>query len=118
MTTTNANTASRPVVFTREAIASIPMVPLGPMEGVLHKELWRSKSSTSGVLMIEEGHHLGAHTHRFNHHHMWVMQGHAAILGAHLGPGSYVHIPPGVEHDIDATGTEGCTLFYVYERPE
>jgi hypothetical protein len=28
-----------------------------------------------------------------------------------------VHIPSGIEHDIDATNTGGCTLFYLYARP-
>jgi quercetin dioxygenase-like cupin family protein len=30
--------------------------------------------------------------------------------------GAYVHIPAGVDHDIDATETDGCTLYYLYLR--
>jgi hypothetical protein len=45
---------------------------------------------------------------------MWVLDGSATMLGSHVGPGSFVHIPSGVEHDIDARATQGCADFYVY----
>jgi hypothetical protein len=45
---------------------------------------------------------------------MWVLEGRANILGAEVGPGTYVHVPSGVAHDIDAGTTDGCTLFYLY----
>ena len=108
--------ARPPVVLAAEVIATLPVVPLGPLEGVTHRVLWQNDSSMSGVLTVEPGWHLGRHTHRVNHHHMWVLEGHATILGAELGPGSYVHIPSGVEHDIEAGTTEGCTVFYLYVR--
>ena len=41
----------------------------------------------------------------------------AVVLGTELGPGGYVHVPDGVEHDIDATGSDGCTVYYLYLRP-
>jgi hypothetical protein len=113
----DVNVSAKPTIISREAIAQVPLVPLGPMEGVLHKILWRAGTSIAGTLTVEKGHRLGAHTHRVNHHHMWVLHGHATILGTVLGEGSYVHIPSGVEHDIDATTTEGCTVFYLYEQP-
>ena len=109
-------TTRQPVVLTSEAIAVLPSVPLGPLEGVTHRVLWRNDASMAGVLTVEPGRHLGAHTHRANHHHMWVLDGRATILGTELGPGSYVHIPSGVEHDIDAARTDGCTVFYLYLR--
>ena len=68
----------------------------------------------AGVLTVEAGHRLGAHAHRVNHHHLWALSGRATILGTELGPGSYVHAPSGVEHDIDACSTGGCTVFYLY----
>jgi quercetin dioxygenase-like cupin family protein len=46
-----------------------------------------------------------------------VLEGRATIVGAELGAGSYVHIPSGVDHDLDATRTNGCTVFYLYLRP-
>ena len=30
---------------------------------------------------------------------------------------AYVHIPSGVDHDIDATSSDGCTVYYLYIRP-
>lgn len=87
------------------------------MGGVTHRVLWHDATSMAGVLTVAGGHRLGAHAHRVNHHHMWVVDGRASVLGSDLGPGSYVHIPSGVEHDIDATTSDGCTVFYLYVAP-
>jgi hypothetical protein len=48
---------------------------------------------------------------------MWILDGRAIILGGELDPGSYVHIPGGMEHDIDASATDGCTLLYLCLSP-
>lgn len=106
-----------PVVLTADAIAGIPAEPLGTIEGVLHRVMWRTKDSMAGVLTVSPGKRLGTHAHRVNHHHIWVVEGRAVILGKELGPGSYVHVPSGVNHDIDATESDGCTVFYLYLRP-
>ena len=105
-----------PVVLTSEAIGALPVERLGNLEGVTHRVLWRDGTSMAGVMTVEAGHHLGSHAHRENHHHMWILEGHADILGSVLGPGGYVHIPSGVDHDIDASTTEGCTFVYLYLR--
>jgi quercetin dioxygenase-like cupin family protein len=105
-----------PVVLTSDAIRALPVEPLGNLQGVTHRVLWRDGASMAGVMTIDAGRHLGDHAHRENHHHMWILEGRATILGTELGPGGYVHIPSGVEHDIDATATEGCTFFYLYLR--
>ena len=47
---------------------------------------------------------------------LWVLDGRAVILGEELDAGSYVHVPSGVDHDLDATATNGCTVFYLYIR--
>ncbi|HXX89615.1 MAG TPA: cupin domain-containing protein [Acidimicrobiales bacterium] len=104
------------VVMPAAAIEAQAWVPLGPMEGVTHRVLWQDGTSMAGVLRIEAGRRLGLHTHRVNDHHIWVLEGRAEILGHVLGPGSYVYEPSGVEHDIDASATEGCTVFYLYVR--
>ncbi|MGD9705943.1 MAG: hypothetical protein AB7Q42_21015 [Acidimicrobiia bacterium] len=106
-----------PIVLTPDAIAAIPPVPLGSIDGVTHRVLWTDGTSIAGVLTVEARHRLGAHTHHLNHHHLWVLEGRALVLGTEVGPGSYVHIPSGVEHDIDATTSDGCTVFYLYLRP-
>jgi quercetin dioxygenase-like cupin family protein len=110
-------TTAQPTVLTPDEIDALTFGPLGPMEGVVHKVLWSDGTSMAGVLRVDGGHHLGAHTHRVNHHHIWVLDGRATMLGTDLSAGSYSHIPSGVEHDIDATATEGCTVFYLYIRP-
>jgi quercetin dioxygenase-like cupin family protein len=111
------NTLSQPTVLSADAVANLAWGPLGHLPGVRHKVMWSDATSMAGVLTVDAGHRLGAHAHRANHHHMWVLDGHAVILGTFLGPGSYVHIPSGVEHDVDATDTDGCTVYYLYIRP-
>lgn len=115
--TTSASLTSVPTILTPEAVAVLPLEPLGPISGAMHRVLWRDGDSMAGVLTIEAGHRLGTHTHRTNHHHIWVLHGAARILGTELHAGSYVHVPSGVEHDIDASDTGGCTVFYLYARP-
>jgi hypothetical protein len=57
------------------------------------------------------------YTHRVNHHHIWLLEGCPTILGEEVHTGSYVRVPAGVAHDIDATATGGCTDFYLYAHP-
>jgi mannose-6-phosphate isomerase-like protein (cupin superfamily) len=106
-----------PLVLASEAVAALPVEPLGRFGGVRHRVMWRDGLSMAGVMHVDGGYRLGTHAHRVNHHHMWVIEGRAVIVGAELDPGSYVHIPSGVDHDVDATGTEGCAVFYVYSGP-
>jgi len=114
----DSSTKPVPVVLTAEAIARLPVLPLDPsIVGVSHRVLWRSDNSMAGVMTVDSGQHLGSHTHRLNHHHMWVLEGAAEIMGTAVGPGGYVHVPAGVEHDLDARSTSGCTVLYLYLRP-
>jgi hypothetical protein len=106
-----------PVTLTPDQIDALASERLGAIEGVRNKVLWRDDASMAGLLRVDAGSNLGDHAHRVNHHHVWILTGHADILGARLGPNSYVHIPAGVRHDIDATATEGCTFFYLYIKP-
>lgn len=109
--------AKSPVVLPADEVAALPVEPLGHLEGIGNQVLWRDASSMAGVLTIEAGHHLGAHTHRVNHHHVWVLDGRATILDEELDPGSYVHIPAGVEHDMSASDDGPCRIFYLYLEP-
>ena len=45
-----------------------------------------------------------------------MIEGRVEILGVEIGPGGYSHVPFGVEHDIDATNTDGCVVYYLYNR--
>jgi quercetin dioxygenase-like cupin family protein len=107
----------RVTLLSAEEIAALPETPLGHLEGITNRTLWRDATSMAGVLTVHAGHQLGAHTHRVNHHHFWVLEGEAEVLGSIVRPGSYVHVPAGVEHDIDARETGGCTVFYLYLAP-
>jgi quercetin dioxygenase-like cupin family protein len=110
--------ATEPTVMSAGAVGALAATSFGGLDGVSHKVLWQAGSSMAGLLVIAGGHHLGQHAHRRNQHHLWVVDGHAVILGTTLGPGGYAHIPSGIEHDIDARATEGCRVFYLYEAPE
>lgn len=110
-------TTSAPVVLTAAAIAALREEPLGQLPGVTHRVLWRAGTSMAGVLTVRAGHHLGAHAHRVNHHHIWVLSGQLRILDQDVGPGSYVHVPSGVAHDLDARASAGGTVFYLYVPP-
>lgn len=103
-----------PVVLDAAALEDLPEEPLGSLPGVRHRSVWTDGRSKAGVMRIDAGHHLGPHSHRLHHHHVWVIEGIARILDRDLGPGSYAHIPRGSEHDIDARATDGCTVFYLY----
>lgn len=113
----DARTSPPPVALTADAISALPLEPLAGIDGASHRVLWRDGTSMAGVLTVQAGHRLGTHAHHANQHHIWMLDGHAAILGAEIGPGSYVHVPHGVSHDIDATRSDGCTVFYLYLRP-
>jgi quercetin dioxygenase-like cupin family protein len=104
-----------PTVLTAADIGDRPEMPLGSIDGVAHRVVWQHGTSMAGRMTIAAGHHLGEHQHRRHAHHMWIVDGRVEILGVVLDTGSYVHVPPGVVHDLDARATEGCTLFYVYE---
>ena len=116
-------TASPAIVLGPQEIDALPWNPLGDHTGVALQDLWTDGTSRTGVLRVDPGRRLGRHTHRRHHHDYWLVAGHADVLGRWLGPGSYVHIPAGVEHDIDATETEGCTVYFAYtliahDRPD
>jgi quercetin dioxygenase-like cupin family protein len=113
----DTNLTISPTVLTPEVIEALPEVALEGIDGVRHRVLWHHETSMAGVMTVDGGRELGAHTHRENHHHIWVLEGSAEMLGQVVGPGSYVHVPAGVEHNTDARGTGGCTFFYLYIRP-
>ena len=116
--TSNPMSSDAPVatVLAAANIGALDEQPLGDLPGVNRRIFFRDDTSEAGTLRLAAGHRLGPHTHRENQHHMWVLAGEAKIAGSRLGAGSYVHVPAGVEHDIDATSTDGCTVFYLYVR--
>jgi mannose-6-phosphate isomerase-like protein (cupin superfamily) len=101
-------------LVTDEAAEALAWHPFEALEGVEYKLLWRSGQSVAGILRIAPGSSMSPHAHVRSHHHMWVIAGHAEMLGEQVGPGTYLHIPAGVEHGIHDVGDEGCTLLYLY----
>lgn len=114
--TTTSSGAPVATVLAAANIAALEEQPLGDLPGVGRRIFYRDDTSEAGIMRLAGGQRLGSHTHRENHHHMWVLDGEAVIVGSRVGAGSYVHIPAGVEHDIDATSTDGCTVVYLYVR--
>ena len=104
-------------VMSPEQIAALPKKQLGEAVGVVNAVLWTDGTSTIGILSVAAGARLGRHTHRTHHHHMWVLDGEAVIADQQVGASSYVHVPPKIEHDIDATETGGVTVYYSYALP-
>ncbi len=105
---------SNPTVLSADAISHLPQESFGSDPGSAHRVLWRNETSMAGVLTVDAGHRIATHAHRAHHHHVWLVDGHANVLAENVGPGSYVHIPRGIAHDIDATSSDGCTVFYLY----
>jgi uncharacterized RmlC-like cupin family protein len=108
------NGSGTTTVVTPAQRGNLPQTPLGNLEGVTNTVLWTDGTSMTGVLTVAGGHRLGHHRHRRHLHHMWVLDGEAVITGERVGPGTFVHVPTGVDHDIDATETGGVTVYYSY----
>ena len=110
MSAQNPSIESKPEIFTARQVDSLPAQQLGHLSGIENRLLFSDGKQMAGILTIAKGHALGAHTHRDKQHHLLVLDGEADVLGKRVGNGAYVHIPPGFEHNIDATETEGCDL--------
>src|SRR5690606_13890015 len=102
-------------LLTPEAADAMAWHPPPPHEGVAYKLSWRSGKSVAGPLRLQPGPRPERHAHRASHHLMWMVAGGAQLRGRPVGPGTYVHIPAGIEHGLEA-GDEGCTLVYLYLR--
>lgn len=111
------HTTDTPTVLTAEAIAALPVSPVTGSPGVGNRGLWTDGAAVAGMLVVEPDTDMGAHAHGEYHHHVWVVKGRAEIMGRLLGPGSYVHIPAGTDHDLITPADEGCTIFYLYDPP-
>src|SRR3954470_1782535 len=97
-------------------IWAMPWEPLRDLEGVGHKTLWRSGAVTTGLIRVEHGHEKPAHVHYGAHHHIWLVSGACTMVGERVTAGSYLYIPPGVEHAVTDVAPEGVVFFYTH-RP-
>jgi quercetin dioxygenase-like cupin family protein len=88
--------------------------PMHP--GVTYTILWRQGRDAAGVMWLEADAEVPEHRHDDAEHHVWLSEGRAHVDGRVVGPGSYWHVPAGVDHSVSAVRTDGATLFYLYLR--
>jgi quercetin dioxygenase-like cupin family protein len=104
------------VVLDSAAIERLPQQQLHGLADILTRVVWRSGESLAGVMEVAPGEQLPSHVHADGHHHVWVLSGTARILGVGVGPGSYVHVPAGMEHAVEEVSAAGLRVFYLYLR--
>jgi mannose-6-phosphate isomerase-like protein (cupin superfamily) len=104
------------LVLTVSQLQEMPWEELRGIEGATHKVLWQSGAVVIGLIRVEPGRVKPPHTHHGAHHHMFITRGSCVMLGQRVDEGSYVYVPPGVEHAVDDVGPEGVEFFYTY-RP-
>ena len=116
-------TATARTILERLAIDEKPWIayksPAGHEEiGVFHKAVFDLPGARGyvGLFKLEPGAELPTHVHRSFEHHALILEGGCVAGDRYLRAGSYEYVPPGVEHGIERTGPEGCTLFYVMLR--
>ena len=108
----------RLMVLGASDVEALEWDPMPGQTGVFSKILWRSGDVAIGLIRVDAGAHKGAHVHHGAHHHIWVVSGTATMVGQELAAGSYVYIPPGVEHEVTGVGPDGITFFYTYRPVE
>jgi quercetin dioxygenase-like cupin family protein len=86
--------------------------------GVSYKVLWQDPDgrSMAGLMTLTPGSRVPRHAHQGAAHDLWVSEGSCSIGGHSLVAGAYQHVPPGAPHAIDAVGSDGCVLFFLYVR--
>jgi hypothetical protein len=95
-------------------IDALPAQPVPGCPGVTIKELWRSGDLHDALIMYDSGAATPGNPHHGADHHIWVLSGSALIGGRPVEAGTYVHVPPGEDHPILATGPAGCVLLQVH----
>jgi quercetin dioxygenase-like cupin family protein len=103
-------------VRTDADIEALPWEDVPGCPGVHDKVLWRFGDYVEAVVRYGPGSSSRGNPHLAAHHHIWVISGEATIAGHLVGPGSYVHVPPGVAHPVDAVAAEGLTILQMH-RP-
>jgi oxalate decarboxylase/phosphoglucose isomerase-like protein (cupin superfamily) len=103
-----------PVTLDAYEVSALDWQPFPGVYPVQYKLLWRSGWSVAGILRVPRGASFPAHTHEKAQHHLWVISGSADMLGRRMEAGSYLHVPAGVPHGIDAAGPDGLEVLYLY----
>jgi hypothetical protein len=97
-------------------IDRLPWQDVRGCPGVKAKELWRSGRSVDALISYAPGATTPGHPHPDADHHIWVTKGQAWIAGQRMMTGSYISVPPGIAHPIEADRSTGCALLQIH-RP-
>ena len=97
-------------------IDTMPWEDVPGSPGVQTKTLWRWGDFAQALIHVRPGHVVPGGAHLAAHHHIWIVAGTATVAGRSLTAGSYLHVPPGVEHEMRDVGLEGCTFLQMH-RP-
>lgn len=98
------------------AIDGMSWEPVTGCPGVSDKILWRLGDFVEALVRYAPGATSPGRPHLAAHHHFWVVSGAATVAGRRLDAGSYMHVPPGVEHAVTEVGPEGFTVLQMH-RP-
>jgi hypothetical protein len=109
-------TASGLLVLAPGEIDQLPWLPVPGCPGVEEKELWRSGDRVHAVIRYAPGSRTPGRPHWVADHHIWVLQGTATIGGRRVVAGSYLHVPPTMEHPIESLDPAGCTILQLHHR--
>lgn len=97
-------------------IESMPWVDVPGSPGVRAKTLWQFGDFTQALINVRPGAVVPGEAHLAAHHHIWIVSGRATVAGRVMGAGSYLHVPPGIEHEISGVGLDGLTFLQMH-RP-
>jgi mannose-6-phosphate isomerase-like protein (cupin superfamily) len=99
-----------------QQIDELPWEPVPRCPGVDEKTLWRLGDFVEALIRYQPNATTPGAPHLAAHHHIWVVSGAAKMAGRRLTAGSYMHVPPGVRHQVEDVGGEGCTILQMH-RP-
>ena len=103
-------------VLNADQIDALPWTPVADCPGVTEKVLWHLGDFVQALIRYQPLATTPGEAHLAAHHHICVVSGSATIAGQPLTGGSYVHVPPGVDHPVTDVGAAGCTLLQMH-RP-
>jgi quercetin dioxygenase-like cupin family protein len=97
-------------------IDAMPWVDVPGAPGVQEKTLWQLGGFAQALIKVRPGGVVPGTAHLAAHHHIWIVAGAATVAGRRMTAGSYLHVPPGVVHEINEVGLDGLTFLQMH-RP-
>lgn len=88
---------------------------------VVKPDNMKAEKMCAGVAVFPAGRHAPAHIHEKEEEILYVVSGRGGIYfnGAPeaVEPGTFMLVPAGVEHSLEAAGDEDLKVFYVFSPP-